>query len=132
MRSAVISWNWARGRGGDEGQVDLGGLHLGKLDFGLLGCFLQTLGGHLVGRKIDAVRSLELANEPVDNTLIPIVATEVGVAVGRLDFEDAVANFEHRHVECAAAQVEHQDGLIVGTLVETVRERSRGRLVDNA
>ncbi len=62
---------------------------------------------------------------------VVVVAAEVRVAVGRLHFEDAVADFEHRHVERTAAEVEHEDRL-VAFFVETVRERRRRRLVDDA
>jgi hypothetical protein len=55
----------------------------------------------------------------------------VRVAVGRLHFEDAVADLEHRDVERAAAEVIHGD-LLVLLLVEAVSERRRGRLVDDA
>ena len=39
---------------------------------------------------------------------------------------------EHRHVEGAAAEVEDEDHLLGALLVEAVRERGRGRLVDDA
>jgi hypothetical protein len=52
--------------------------------------------------------------------------------VGRLDLEHAVADLEHRHVEGAAAEVEHQDRLVLALLVEAVGERGRGGLVDDA
>ena len=53
-------------------------------------------------------------------------------AVG-LHLEDAVADLQHRHVEGAAAEVEHEDGLVGrGLLVEPVGERGRGGLVDDA
>jgi hypothetical protein len=55
----------------------------------------------------------------------------VGVAVGGFHFHHAVAHFQQRHVEGAAAQVEDQDDL-VGLLVEPVGQRGRGRLVDDA
>ena len=54
------------------------------------------------------------------------------VARGRLDLEHAVADLEHRHVERAAAEVEDEDRLVGVFLVEPVRERGRGRLVDDA
>ena len=75
---------------------------------------------------------LELAHEPVDDALVPIVATEVGVAVGALHFKHTVADFEHRHVECAATEVEHQHRFIFGALVEAVGEGSGRRFVDDA
>jgi hypothetical protein len=55
----------------------------------------------------------------------------VVVTRGRLDLEHAVADLQHRHVERAAAEVEDEDRL-VGLLVEPVRQRSGGRLVDDA
>ena len=55
----------------------------------------------------------------------------MGVAVGRLDFEDAVADVEDRNIEGAAAEVVDRHGLI-GFLVQTVGERRRRRLVDDA
>ena len=103
-----------------------------QLDLGLLGRLLQALGGHPVVRQVDAVGRLELLDEPVDDPLVPVVATEVGVAVGRLDLEHTVADLEHRHVERAAAEVEHEHRLVLGALVEAVGERRRGRLVDDA
>ena len=48
-----------------------------------------------------------------------------------LDFEDAVGDLEHRHVERAAAEVEDQDRLVL-FLVEAVGQCGRGRLVDDA
>ena len=142
MRSAVSSWNFERvsdssrcsgpsGRGGDERQVDLGLLDLAELDLRLLGRLLQALRGHAVGGEVDAVRGLELLDEPVDDPLVPVVAAELGVAVGALHLEHAVADLEHAHVERAAAEVEHEDGLVLGALLEAVGEGGRGGLVDD-
>ena len=122
----------AVGGGGDERQVDLRLLHLRQLDLGLLGRFLQALHGHVVGRQVDAVGGLEPVDQPVDDPLVPVVAAEVGVAVGGLHLEHAVADLEDRHVERAAAEVEHEDGLVAGALVEPVGQGGRRRLVDDA
>ena len=48
-----------------------------------------------------------------------------------LDFEHAFADLEHRHVERAAAEVEHQHLLILRTLVEAVGQSGSGGLVDD-
>jgi len=40
-------------------------------------------------------------------------ASEVGVTRGGQHGEDAVLDLEQRHIEGAAAQVEHQDGLLL-------------------
>ena len=71
------------------------------------------------------------AIEPVHQDVVDVVAAQVGVAVGGLDLDDAVADLEDRDVERAAAEVEDRDRLVL-LLVEPVGERGRGRLVDDA
>ena len=78
------------------------------------------------------MRVLELLDQVVDDPLVPVVAAEVVVAGGRLDLDDALADLEQGHVERAAAEVEDEDGLVVLALVEPVRQRGRGGLVDDA
>ncbi len=55
----------------------------------------------------------------------------MGVAVGGLDLEDAVTDVQDGDVKRPAAQVEDQNRL-VGLLVEAIRQRRGGRLVDDA
>ena len=117
--------------GGDERQVDVGLHHRGELHLGLLRRLLQTLERHPVLAQIDAVALLELGGDPLDDALIEVVATQVRVAVGRLDLDDAFADFENRDVEGAAAEVVHGNRLVL-LLVEAVGQRRRGRLVDDA
>ena len=101
-----------------------------QLDLRLLGGLLEALEGLLVLGQVDALVLLELGQQPVDDPLVEVVAAEVGVAVGRLDLEDALAQLEDRDVEGAAAQVVDGD-LLVALLVEAVGQRRRGRLVDD-
>jgi hypothetical protein len=75
---------------------------------------------------------LNSLDEPVDDALVEVVAAEVGVAVGGLHLEDAVADLEHGDVEGAAAEVVDRDRSRPVLLVEAVGERGRGRLVDDA
>ena len=69
-------------------------------------------------------------DDPVDDALIEIVAAEVRVAVGRLHLDHAFADLEDRDVEGAAAEVVDRDRLVL-LLVEPVRQRRGGRLVDD-
>ncbi len=119
------------GVGRDERQIDLGFEQRGKLHLGLFSGFLEALQRHLVFRKIDALFLLELGDDPVHDALVDVVAAEVGVAVGGFHFDYAVAHFEDGDVEGAAAEVVNGDGF-VRFLVETVSERGRGGLVDDA
>jgi hypothetical protein len=45
----------------------------------------------------------------IDDAHVEILAAEEGVAVGRLHLEHAVADFQHRDVEGAAAEVVDRD-----------------------
>ena len=74
----------------------------------------------------------ELLNHPVDDSLVPIVTTEVRVAVGALYFKHSIANFEHAHVERSAAQVENQNGFVFAALIKSVRKCSGGWFVNDA
>jgi hypothetical protein len=96
-----------------------------------LGGLLQPLERHVVEAQVDAGLRLELLDQVVDDALVEVLAAEVGVAVGALDLEHAVAELEDRDVEGAAAEVEDRDGP-ARDLAEAVGERGRGRLVDDA
>ena len=77
----------------------------GQLDLGLFRRFLQPLQRQLVLAQVDALLLLELVGQIVDQANVEILAAQEGVAVGRLHFEDAVADLQDRDVERAAAQV---------------------------
>ncbi len=117
---------------GDVGQVDRGALRGAQLDLGLLSRLTQALHGHLVLGQVDAGAGLELVDQPGHDALVPVVTTEVVVAGGGADLDDAFTDFQQRDVEGAATQVEDQDGLFLVALVQAVRERGRGGLVDDA
>ncbi len=117
--------------GGDEGQVDLGLGGRGQLDLGLLGRLLEALERELVAAQVDALLLLELVGQVADQAHVEVFAAQEGVAIGRLHFEYAVADLEDRDVEGAAAEVVDRDGAAL-LLVESVGERGRGRLVDDA
>ena len=59
---------------GDERKTDVGSGNAGKLDLCLFSGFLESLHGHLVAAKVDAVFSLEAVCKPVHNSLVEVVA----------------------------------------------------------
>src|SRR5690606_28130653 len=119
------------GVGGDEGQVDIGAGAAGKVDLGLLGRFLEALQRHLVVTQIDLVVLFELGRDPIDDDLVEIVAAQMGVAIGGLHLEYAVADFQDGNVEGSAAQIVHGDGLVL-LLVQPVGQGGRRGLVHDA
>ncbi len=116
---------------GDEWQVDLCLHHLGKLDLGLFGRFLQPLQRHAVLAQVDVVLFLEFIDQPVHDPLVNVIAAQVCVAIGRLHFDHAAAHFQYGDVERAATQVVHRDRF-VALLVQAVGQRCRRRFIDNA
>ena len=119
-------------RGRDEREVDRRLRGRGELDLRLLRGLLQALERHRVVAEVDAFVLLELVGDVVDEALVEVVAAEVGVAVGGLDFEDAVAELEDRDVVRAAAEVVDGHHLVFALAVEAVGEGSGGGLVDDA
>ena len=120
-----------RGVRGHEGQVDLGLDRAAQLDLGLLRRLAQALQRHLVLAQVDALVLLELGHDPIDDPLVEVVPAQVRIAVGRLDLDHALPDLEDGDVEGAAAEVVDGDGLVL-LLVQAVRQRGRGGLVDDA
>jgi hypothetical protein len=108
---------------GDERQVDLGFHRRGQLDLGLLRALLSDAGAPC-DPSTDRCRRLFLnsGDEPFDDAVVDVVAAKMGVAVGRLDLDDAVAHLEHGNVEGAAAEVVHGNRFVF-FLVEAVGQR---------
>ena len=121
----------ALGGGRDERQVDLALGGAGEFDLGFLSSLGEALQGLLVLAQVDAFVGLEGVGQVIHDHLVEVITAQVGVTGGGEHLEHAIAHLQHRHVEGAAAQVEHQDAL-VALLVEAVGQRGRGGLVDDA
>ncbi len=121
----------AGGISGDERKVDVVGLAGGEGDLRFFRLFLDPLEGVGLAGEVDALILFELADDVFDEGVVPVIAAELGVAVGGEDFEDAVADFENGNIEGSTAEVINGDFLI-GFFVETVGQRGGGRLVDDA
>jgi len=122
---------WSTGVSSDEGKVDLVLLRGGEGDLGLLGLFLDTLDGVRLLGEVDAGLFLKLLDDPIHDAVVPVVATQVGVAIGAADLEDTVSELKGRDVEGTATEIVDGD-LLVGFLLETVGQGGGGGLVDDA
>ena len=116
--------------GGDEGQGDRRALHAAELDLGLLGSLGEPLQGLAVAAQVEAVLLLEGIGEPVHDPPIPVVAAQLGIAAGGLHVKHTLGNAQDRHVEGAAAQVEHQHPLGRAAVEAIGQGRSRGLVED--
>src|SRR6202162_4478451 len=63
--------------------------------------------------------------------MVNVIATQVGVAVGRFNFDHAFAHFQYENVKRSAAKVVDRDRLVL-FLVEAVGQGRRRRLINNA
>ena len=115
----------------DERKVDVGRSRCGQLLLGLLSRLFQSLHGHLVSGEVNAFLALELADHPVDDPLVEVIAAETCVAVGGQNFDNAVADLDDGNIECTAAQVIDHDLLLFLVVQAVSKRRSRG-LVDDS
>ena len=83
------------GVGGNKGQIDFVLLRAGQGDLGFLGLFLDALQGIGLFSKIHPLILFEFIQNPIHQSIVPVVAAQMGVAVGRLDFENSVADFKN-------------------------------------
>ena len=118
--------------GHDVGEVDFRRSRAGEFDFCLFGSFFQALHGHGVGFKVGTFIVLKFFDEPVDDHLVEVVTTEVGVAVGGEHFKHTAAKFEDRDIKRTATKVEHGNLHVLVGLVYAISESGCRRFVDDA
>ena len=96
-----------------------------------LGGLFEPLQGHLVAGKINPLLLLEFSHDPLNQHVINVVAAQVRVAVGGLDFDDTLADFQNRNVKGAAPEVVNGNRLVL-LLVKAIGQRRRRRLIDDS
>src|SRR5215831_16941842 len=115
----------------DEGQIDLVLLGAGESNLGLLSLLLDPLQRIRLFAEIHPAVLLEFVKNPIHDPSIPIVATQMGIAVSSFYLEDSITDFQDGDIECAAAEIVHRN-LFVLLLIETVSQRGCGWLIYNA
>merc|ERR1719194_326160 len=116
----------------EEGlNLEAGLVRRGERALRLLDFLAELLQRALVLGHVLAGLLVEDLDEVLHDTLVEVLASQVPVAVGRHNLEDAVVDREERDIECAATQIVDKD-VLLRLLVQAVRNGSGGRLVDNA
>ena len=118
-------------RGGNKRKGNGRALHTGEFLLGLFGRLGEALQGLAVAAQVDLVLGQEGIGQPIDDAPIPIVAAQLGITAGGLDVKDAIGDPQHRHIEGAATQVEHQHPFD-GTAIEAVGQGSGSGFVEDA
>jgi len=105
----------------------------GQNSLGLFTLGPQASHGSSIVLDVDSGLLLELSDAVVDQDVVEVFSTQVSVAVGCLDFEDAVINGQQRHVKGSTAQIEDEHiPLVLVLLVESIRDGGCSGLVDDS
>jgi len=106
----------------------------GESSLGLLALGAETTESAVVALDVDATGLLlEFGHAELNESVVEILATEMGVPVGGLDLEDAILNGEEGHIESATTEIEDEDvAHLAVLLVETVGNGGSGGLVDDS
>jgi len=68
----------------------------------------------------------------VDETVVEVFSTKMGVTSGGLDFKYTLLDSQERYIESSSAQVENENVPLAGNLlIKTVRNSGGGRLIDD-
>ena len=116
--------------GGNKRKGNGRALHTGQFLLGLFGRLGEPLQGLAIAAQVNQMLGLEGIGQPIDDATIPIVATQLGVPAGGFDVKDAIGDPQHRDIEGAPAQVEHQHPFD-GTSIEAVGQGSGGGFVED-
>jgi hypothetical protein len=77
--------------------------------------------------------ALELVGEVVDEPVVEVLSTQMGVSGSRLDLEDTVLDGQEGHIEGTTTEIEDEDVALASLLlVKTIRDGGSSRLVDDA
>lgn len=104
----------------------------GEGTLGLLGLTLEFAHSLEVLGDIDVVLLVEGLGEVVDDTLVEILTTKMGITSGSQDFEDTLVDGKERDIESATTEIVDNDLALTIGLIKTVGDSGRGGLVDNA
>lgn len=107
--------------------------HLGREGtLRLLGLTLELTHGLEVLGDVDTVLLVVGLGEEVDDALVEILTTQVGVTGGSQNLEDTLVDGQEGNIESTTTKVVDDDLALTLGLVKTVGDSGGGRLVDNA
>ena len=107
---------------GDGGEGPLGTLARGA----------ETTESAGIIRDVELVLLLELVLEELEEVVVKVLTTKMGVARGGLDGEDTTRDVQEGDIESSSTEIEDEDVLLgLGLTVETVGDGGSGGLVDD-
>ena len=110
QRSLDVLWPSLVSR--NKRKINIVALGRTERDLGFLSFLTDTLKRVWLAGKIDPFAGFKFGHNPVDDCLVPVITAEHGVTVGCQHLKDAVADFQHRDIKGATAQVINSDLLV--------------------
>ena len=121
---------WPISISGDKWNIDIILSNGRELLLCLLGFVLEALHGGVVFAQINTFFGFEVIEEVVDDGVVKVLTTKVGIAIGRLHLEEVISDLQHRHVESTTTKVKDND-ILFFALIETISKSSRRWLIDD-
>src|SRR5262249_21122474 len=90
-------------------------LELAKGSLGTFGSGLKGGQGQRVGSRVVAMLLLELGSHVLDQTIVPILASQADIALNSQRFKALLRQPDQGHVKSAASQVIDQHGPLLGS-----------------
>jgi hypothetical protein len=117
----------------EEGlDLDLDRHLAGKSTLGLLDLALELAhGAEVLGDVLAVVLALPGLDEVVDDAVVEVLSSKVGVSSGRKNLEDSVVDREERDIKGSSSEVVDDDVALASGLVESVGDGGGGGLVND-
>ena len=117
--------------GHDVWQVDFCWSRRRQFNFCLFSSFFQTLHSHRIFCQIRTFVIFEFLYQPVNDYLVEIITTQVGITISRKYFKHTTTKFKDRDIECTTTKVEYSNLHIFVSLIKTISQSSSCRFVHN-
>lgn len=109
------------------------GAHLGReSSLSLFGLTLQLAHGLEILGDVDAVLLVVGLGQVVDDSLVKVLTTKVGVTGGSQDLEDTVVDGQERNIKSTTTKIVDNDLALAISLIQTVGNSGGGGLVDDS
>jgi len=112
--------------------LNSGGLLRGQSPFSLLDLPLQLAHGPEILGNVGTGLLLVALDEVVNDAVVEVFTTEMGITSSSQDLKDAFVNGEEGNIESSTTEIVDNDLGFLALFVKTIRDGGSGRLVDDA